>query len=475
MPKVKISRSSDLQEIFLKCLSEDQRIQYCLKEGNMKYMITEAIDQEDIGKVRTAIQQANKQIDTLDKYLDGFKNLDRNKIQTIDVYIGSLKDALDKASSELANASFESGAISSFFGQKVTLPQITQAAVSLHTKAADFGTGFSNTIKNIRQNLDPLIKDPDQRSQPLSSLAGTAGMPSEDKVRTGITKAMTSALGGGFFKKFKAFFSKSMSGAEKKIMATLPKMDVSTMANELADALMSSTMEDLERKLPDPPATEPTDLQDVAAESQEQELEEPKPEGEPAAEESTEGEPAPASPEEADDAQAAATEELTAAAQAEAGAGQSPLDAVLGTIDNWYSGLSKTSQASLNSKNRLGSLKDALSASFDGLTDVVEKAISDAITDWRSENEETLLKSKRFAKKNFDQLQKIIPDLASTMLKKTNESGLKLTKQAIRRNVWKYLDRKFKKGNDNLLRESRLSDEDMVLYRINKLAGLKNE
>ena len=300
-------------------------------------------------------------------------------------------------------------------------------------------------------------------------------MPSEDKVRTGITKAMTSALGGGFFKKFKAFFSKSMSGAEKKIMATLPKMDVSTMANELADALMSSTMEDLERKLPDPPATEPTDLQDVAAESQEQELEEPKPEGEPAAEESTEGEPAPASPEEADDAQAAATEELTAAAQAEAGAGQSPLDAVLGTIDNWYSGLSKTSQASLNSKNRLGSLKDALSASFDGLTDVVEKAISDAITDWRSENEETLLKSKRFAKKNFDQLQKIIPDLASTMLKKTNESGLKLTKQAIRRNVWKYLDRKFKKGNDNLLRESRLSDEDMVLYRINKLAGLKNE
>ena len=479
MPRIKISRSPALQEIYFKCLPDEQKVRYCLHEGNMRWMINEAIDQSDIEKVRGAIENAEKQIKAVDDYLNSFKNLDRGKIGTIDVYLGSLGDALKKASTELANVSFETGAVSSFFGQKVTLPQITQAAVSLHTKAQDFGSGFSKTIKTIKASLEPLAKEPDQRTQPLSGLAGTPGFPDENKIRKGIEKAMVDALGGGFFKKIASFFGKAMSGAEKKIMATLPEMDAKTMAVELADALMSSSIDDLSAKEPPAPTADPGELQSVATESQEQEQEEAEAAGEPGAEPGAEGaeeapgdEPPPADEEEAAEEQATASEELQAAAQEQAGENQSPASAVEDAIDGWFDGLSDTSKKSLQTKNRIGGLKDGVSATFDQLADVVEKAISDAISSWRGDHEETLMKSKRFAKKNFDDLEKIIPQLASAMLKKTNESSFRLTKQSIRRSVWRFLDNRFVYRTDRLLRENKYSEEDMVIYRMNKLAGL---
>ena len=54
------------------------------------------------------------------------------------------------------------------------------------------------------------------------------------------------------------------------------------------------------------------------------------------------------------------------------------------------------------------------------------------------------MKSKRFAKKNFDSLENIIPQLVGAMLKKTSESRVKLTRGMVHRTVFKYLDKKYK-------------------------------
>ena len=192
MPDLRVSRDTDLNEIFLKCVDANTAIEYSLNENSLQFLITEQIDEADINKVRNAIETAAKQIEAVEDYLGKFGNLDRSKIDAIDTYISTLKDALDKARSELGGVSFEAGAISSFFGQKVTLPQIAQAAVALHTKASDFGTAFSGSINKIKAAVEPYAKDADLDT-PIRQLAGQGAVPDEAKMKKGIQRRRRSA------------------------------------------------------------------------------------------------------------------------------------------------------------------------------------------------------------------------------------------------------------------------------------------
>ena len=100
------------------------------------------------------------------------------------------------------------------------------------------------------------------------------------------------------------------------------------------------------------------------------------------------------------------------------------------------------------------------------------------------------MKSRRFAKKNFDTLQQLVPQLAGAMLKKANESSVRLTKETINKTVFSYLNKKFY-SEDNLLSEALISprgesppdgsfhseknpysEDDMIRYRWLKMAGL---
>ena len=116
----------------------------------------------------------------------------------------------------------------------------------------------------------------------------------------------------------------------------------------------------------------------------------------------------------------------------------------MAAIDGWYDGLSPTSQKSMDSKDRIGGLKGNLQQAIEGAAETLAKAVGDAVAKWRSEHEETLIKSKRFAKKNFDSLEKLIPQLASELLAKTNEAGIKkLTKGMVEKFVFRALDKHF--------------------------------
>ena len=176
--------------------------------------------------------------------------------------------------------------------------------------------------------------------------------------------------------------------------------------------------------------------------------------------------------------------ELQQAVKDEAGQNQSPASAAQGAIDSWVQGLSKTSQSSLQAKKRVDSLKQVVQGSLDQAAAAVEKQVAKAIKGWRGEHEETLMKSKRFAKKNFDSLQSLVPQLAAAMLKKSNESTVRLTHATINRTVYSYLDKKFNFDkpliSEALINpnshasdtEKDFSEDDMVKYRWMKMAGL---
>ena len=432
-----------------------------LTEMSLSKILTEAIDQADIDKVSSAIDEAADWLQSVLTYFNTIGNFDTNKIPVTMVYIDSLIDALKEARGQLTSASFQSGAVSSFLGQKLTLPQIAQGAIAVQTKAQDFGIGFSAAVENIAKNLAPLVPEED-REKPLRDLAGQEGIPDETKLSKGIKSAITKAFGGGFFNKVKAFF-KNPTGAEKKILQKIPDLDVSAMADEVVEAFLDSPMKSFLTTDLKPPDKE-EGLGAVAQESQEQEE---------AEEVSAEEAPPAQTEEEAQASQDQAQEELRSAVESEVQDPQAPADAALGAIDAWANSLSKTSQSSLKTKNRLSSLKDIVKVGLDDATSAVEREVEASIQSWRDENEETLLKSKRFAKKNFDSLQSLIPKLAAAMLKKSNESARGLSKHTVSKTVHKFLDKKFYSNSDNVLSESKYSEKEMLVYRLNKLAGLQ--
>jgi hypothetical protein len=153
---------------------------------------------------------------------------------------------------------------------------------------------------------------------------------------------------------------------------------------------------------------------------------------------------------------------------------QTPKDAALGALDSWADGLSTTSQKSLKSKNRIGDLKDIVGVALDDASKAVEGEVVAAIQAWREEHEESLIKSKRFAKKNFDQLESLISKLVASMLKKSNESKFGITKESVKKVVFEFLNRKFYKNTKSVISEGNISqaEKDLIVYRLNKLAGL---
>ena len=172
-------------------------------------------------------------------------------------------------------------------------------------------------------------------------------------------------------------------------------------------------------------------------------------------------EDAPVSDEEAEEEQDAAQSELESAAKDAAGQEVPPGVAIAQALDNWAGGLSDTSQKSLQAKGRMDGLKDVINQALEKAASAIESEVASAVDMWRKEHEETLIKSKRFAQKNFDSLSELIPQIAAQMLKVTSENNLRLTRGMVRRSVYKYLDQRFKR--DGMLLES---------SRWQKLAGI---
>ena len=498
---LKISGNNSLNEVFTKAhylIDSDRSI----NETSLKFLLFENIDEADVKKVSDAIKNSRDQIKNVEDFIDQLKKdgFEVSKIKSVSDHLTNLKKALDTAQGEMAAVNFDTGAVSSFLGQTLSLPQIAQAAISIQSKASDFGTGFSNAIKNITDNLDSLVKDENARSLPIRDIAGQGGFPTEEKIKSGIEKSIKKSLGGGFFGKLKGFLGKSLSGPQKKIMSQIPDIDEGEVGTQVADAILDTSIDTLTKgggikvaKAPD--IAQIADITKDAVELIEDEKEEksqadsksgskesestakkssePPPLPDEAKEQKSEAEPPPLPEEEGKAEQEKAQEEIKTAVKDEAAESQTPKDAAFGALDAWTASLSKTSQDSLKAKNRIGDLKDIIGVALDDSAKAVEGEVTAAIQAWRDDNEETLMRSRRFAKKNFDALQDLIPKLASAMLKKSNESTLKMTKSNIRKIVFEYLDRKFYKDSDKMLYESnsKYTESEMILYRMNRLAG----
>lgn len=145
-----------------------------------------------------------------------------------------------------------------------------------------------------------------------------------------------------------------------------------------------------------------------------------------------------------------------------------PLQAVITGIEDWKNSLSKTSQKELTAKDRFDNLKDAIqnSAGRKKKKESIEKAVAAAVKDWVNSNQEDLVKSGKFAKKNFESLNTFIPQLVAHIEKKKKEGILALTNQEVRRIVFAHMNKNYL-GSNNILNES------IQIDRWRQLAGIK--
>jgi len=443
-------------KILKKCASYPEHADSSLQEASVKFLITEELEKSDIASVSSNVEKTKTALLKLRSYADELQLKD--ELQDMYKYIDALTNALDKAAAQLANVSFDKGALSGFLGKKLSLPQIASASIKLNTKAVDFGRGFSISMKKIKNQLMPILKDSDEND----TLADAAGANPDIDLQTvakGLEKELTKSLGGTLFQKVSSFFSMPGFGKESEIMKS-PGLDVDmgALAKTVSDALINAKIKNLLGKgVPEGPSADlVTDLED--------EMQDAADEAEETTEENVAEDAKELSPEEAAAEQKDAEQDLTTAVTDAKKKSDSPLDGVLDALGGWTSSLSQASQETLQRAGRLDNLRDTIKSELEGSADDIEAKIKSAIDSWRGENEETLLKSKRFSKKNFDSLERLIPKLAEFMMKQTSESVVpdKLRASHIRTFVFSYLNR---------VHQRRLDESTSMRWQ--KIAGIK--
>lgn len=407
-------------------------------------LLQEAFTSEDANELDAATKEMSTVIDSLEKRLgpagEGWK---------------PVVDALKAAAGDLDAKSIAQMALS---GETKKLAKAsTEFTKKLQSVAAETSAILA-TIDGVKKNLSNFEKDVgDKGAETIAALSDAVeNFPDLAKLDKGISsayqipkwfdtawadgsKAAESETKGGFFKKAMAFVG-GMFKADK----TGRLVDAAALADAVKatpfEALMDLDVQGEVAALTQGATnagTESTELAAAGAGGADGA------EAEEGGDKEAEDGVTVASDEEAEEEQDAAEEELTAAAEEVASEPESPGVAVATALDTWAASLSKSSQAALAANKRLDGLKTGVASSLEKAADAVEAEVAAAVQAWRGENEETLMKSKRFAKKNFDALEKVIPQIASVMLKKTTETKSRMTRGMVRKSVFNYLDGKF--------------------------------
>lgn len=447
----------------LKLADESVLLEHSLSNQSIYGVISEDIEDADVEKLRKAVKSA---ISSVDQNLKTSSDL---KLSSLVDYFTKLKNTLKKADNftsklDLSDPKTAIKQVQGFFGKKIDSARALQAVIDLQNKSNTATSTMSSALELILKNLagkeigdEVVLGDLDSEKHGLTS----------DDLKSGVSKAFKNSKPKGFMAKLGSLLGKSK-------VAQIPGAEAveEFPADKLADDFMSLTYGQL-KSLMDissktakvaEKAAVPTDaiksIQSSAAEAAPPgkeasgEKSEDKPEGksEEKSEEKPEeagGEKASEKPPENPEQESDPAKEIKAAAAAVKSKPMSPKDAISKALTDWESSLSKSSQGTLKRKNRNQELKDGIFTGIDKGKAAVQRAVAKAIKDWRANHEDALIKSKRFAKKNFDSLQKMIPALAAQVLAQTKESRTrKVSRKEITKFVNKSLDDKFKNPNN---------------------------
>lgn len=431
-----------------KLLSPREIIEYAIRVDQIGSVLNESLLLEELDQeVALKISQGN---DELIAMLEELNRAFGGKIPSIDKEIKKLSSAADKSATVLSklvkgsNSKLSSeklmSKITSFFKGKFDPKATMNSILLLQSRAQELVEVLKFAMPKIVKQLDNAgAKKTDQKKmyEALGANQSMVEMALFDvliKSQPGIFKSA-----GNFFKTL---------NVNKEILDINDKVDYKSIAKEMSEMKISDFFS-IHEGTANIKTDGGSDLKDVIKKAGDDLKNSADKEAKDAGSETTsKKEPPPTEdPKEAKKEVEAATTQLKSAAKVAVKSPKPPAMAMGDALEKWSAGLSKSSQASLKAKNRLGSLKDIVGVALEDSAKAVEGEVKAAIQAWREENEAELMKSKRFAKKNFDALEKIIPQIASIMLKKKAEANRRLTKEMVHKSVFTYLDKVFASKN----------------------------
>ena len=441
--KTKNSTLLTPHEIFEYALRFDQ-IGSSLNEA----VLLEKIEGDDIGKINDANNELIKTLDSLDKAFKG-------RVKTVDEEIKKLLDGAKRAQKVLQKATTGGDGLSSqklmakiaaFFKREDDPKATINAVLLLQSRAQELVEILKFVIPKMITTLEKQGIDK-SATDPVPDALGW----SKDEAFSAM-KSLVKEARPGMFKKIGNFF-KTLN-VNQAILNVDEKIDYTNIAFDILE-LKVSELFDIHNGVETIRTDKGGELKGILKDTQ-ADLK-PAGSGEAASGEAPSAEELGTEVEipkeaEAEAEVATSDEKIKAAAQETAKTADPPAVALSKMIDAWADGLSPSAQKPVRAKNRLGDLKDIVGVALDDSAKAVEGEVAAAVQAWRDDHEEILIRSKRFAKKNFDELQNLIPRIAGIMLKKKNESGHRMTSKMIKDSVYIFLDARF--GRTGVLTES---------------------
>jgi hypothetical protein len=193
----------------------------------VSYLLVEKLDDADISALKDALKKTK---DTLETAMKSYKSqgVDLSGVKGISDYYEKLTDALGSIQKTVAEVELEGDPGLNrripFMGQEADARQVLRVAAAIQGRASQFIEALGGGVQKVVDALDNI--DELDREKPVSEQAGQGNIPSLDKIKSAIDRALEQAVPKkGILAQMMGFFKKK-AGLEDKILANLGEPDL---------------------------------------------------------------------------------------------------------------------------------------------------------------------------------------------------------------------------------------------------------
>jgi len=265
-------------EILTKLCEKVKRIEnfdrHALTENKVS-LLTEELEQTDLDRTRSVIINFQKSLNSLETSLknllgeldgEGTENA-KTESQPFFNYIEDMKEVLNELLSGLANKEFESGMIMSYWGSKVSLPQM----IGVATSAAGRMSAFFKAYNKFKQKFTKAIigfPDVEDEKSIESQRENLPKLPDMKKVEGFAAECFEPSTGEGFVKTIKNFFGSLFTvGDASKALNKFPEVSSKALGISITALFMNSRVGAI-KGLKMPPIPPVAELNDAAKDAQ---------------------------------------------------------------------------------------------------------------------------------------------------------------------------------------------------------------
>jgi hypothetical protein len=234
------------EKLILKLLSSEDRIEYALAEGKMS-LVTEAsagVNEADLAELKSSVTDARKK---LNKLTSAVANTPLSENEAFSTYQENLNKAL--IASERGVAEIE------ITDDPAEIQKTLGSIIEIETRVTSYFLSLEKTFVTFSKALTSVVPK-DKLDEPIGELTGEGSkVPSEEKLKAGFEKAMSSAAAaakktatGGIFKQIvtgiKSLFGKGKAKASG-IAAAKQSIEATPTPEALFGSVLQMSMNDI--------------------------------------------------------------------------------------------------------------------------------------------------------------------------------------------------------------------------------------